>query len=479
MTKLKSLTAGFIESDESIGQMEKGYLKQVLSLCLRLLKFVISVKKAQLSDKIPKAKEDEPLRKKGNRFRKYLSLFGLLEFSRPSFWSKASGVLYPLDEVLEMPSDLWSYNIQEMTGANASETNFRESVRLMNGLLDLGLSDAGSKRNAENLGSEVGQYYEQKESPLPVGPVCFSASFDGKGVPKIKRKDKGQPKEIKRLGKGEKRDVKQMATVGVMSWFEPKERDVEKVINGLMGYTPVKDEGQQDLQKESLPNDNRWHQGIHRRAFLADQEKSIEYGIRYIKSMMHHPESRFVVPIDAGIGLEDKVLKYVRQYGLESRFDGIILDIVHVSEYVWESANALLGENSKLRTDWVREMLTDLLNSRTSKVIKDLERIIEKGRLSKSKTDKIQTAITYFTNHQHKMDYKSFLEKGYPVSSALVESNCKHLVKDRMEHSGMRWSSDGAQNMLDLRAVKLNGDMEDFISFISHKNRKTTLAKAA
>jgi len=42
--------------------------------------------------------------------------------------------------------------------------------------------------------------------------------------------------------------------------------------------------------------------------------------------MMHHPESRFVVPIDAGIGLEDKVLKYVKQYGLESRFDGIILD---------------------------------------------------------------------------------------------------------------------------------------------------------
>jgi len=194
---------------------------------------------------------------------------------------------------------------------------------------------------------------------------------------------------------------------------------------------------------------------------------------------MHHPESRFVVPIDAGIGLEDKVLKYVKQYGLESRFDGIILDIVHVSEYVWGCANALFGEGSKLRTGWVREMLEDLLNSRTSKVIKDLEKIIEKGKLSKSKTDKIQTAVTYFTNHQHKMDYKSFLEKGYPVSSALVESNCRHLVKDRMELSGMRWSSEGAQNMLDLRAVKLNGDMEDFMPFISNNERKTILAMAA
>ena len=49
---------------------------------------------------------------------------------------------------------------------------------------------------------------------------------------------------------------------------------------------------------------------------------------------MNHPQSRFVVPIDAGIGLEDKVIKSVNQYGLSDRFDGIILDIIHVSEYV-------------------------------------------------------------------------------------------------------------------------------------------------
>src|SRR5690606_1386781 len=260
-------------------------------------------------------------------------------------------------------------------------------------------------------------------------------------------------------------------------WFAPKQRDVDKVIKGLMGCQPDKDKARQDTDK--LPNDNHWHEGIHRRAFLADQEKCVKYGIGHIKSMMHHPESRFVVPIDGGIGLEDKILKYVKEYGLESRFDGIIMDIIHVSEYVWDCANAVFGEGSKLRPDWVRGILRDLLNSRTSKVLKDLKMIVEKGKLSKSKKDKIQTAIKYFTNHQHKMDYKSFLEKGYPVSSALVESNCRHLVKDRMEHSGMRWSSDGAQNMLDLRAVNLNGDLEDFMSFIRIKNKNPALNIAA
>ena len=81
----------------------------------------------------------------------------------------------------------------------------------------------------------------------------------------------------------------------------------------------------------------------------------------YIKARIRHPGQCFVVPVDAGIGLEDKILKYIAQYELGPHFEGIILDIIHVSEYVWDCANAVLGEKSTLRTDWVKEMLEDLL----------------------------------------------------------------------------------------------------------------------
>ena len=369
--------------------------------------------------------------------------------------------------------------------------------------MNLGLSDVGSQRNVNNLGAEVEKYYEQKpiSRPVAVGPVCFSASFDGKGVPKIKPLDKNEPKQLKRLGKGEKRGIKQMATVGVISYFEPKKREkrekreVSSIIKGLMEYggknkevttAASRENRTEPLEKvEKLENDNRWHQDIHRRAFLADQNKSIDYGISRIKSMINHPKSRFVVPIDAGIGLEDKVMKSIKEHDLMDRFDGIILDIIHVSEYVWDCANAVLGEGSKLRTDWVRnwvrKKLQDLLNSQTTKVIDDLIQLRDSGNFSKSKSknEKLQKAITYFSNHQHKMNYKTYIQKGYPVSSALVEANCKHLVKDRMELSGMRWSSDGAQNMMDIRAVKLNGDLADFINFLQQNNRKIDLAIAA
>jgi len=478
MAKLSKITVDFVNEDMSIRKIESSYLKQVLSLCLSLLKFVINQKVNQNSQKRPIKESDEKLKHSGNRARRYLSLFGLLKFTRPSFSSNKRGMLYLVDELLDMPKGLWSYNLQELTSANATQTNFRESVTTLNKLLDLGLSSTGSERNINHLGAQVEVYYQQKPKESLKTEVCFSASFDGKGVPKIKPRKVGHTKEIKRLGKGEKRGVKQMATVGVMSYFEPKTRSVASIIRGLMEYSSKKEKTDQQLQSKEK-NDNRWHQGIHRRAFLADQDKCIDYGIGYIKSMMQNPNSRFVVPIDAGIGLEDKVLKYVKKHELESQFAGIILDIIHVSEYTWDCANAVLGEGSKLRTAWVREMLEDLLNSKTTKVIKDLEQIVAKGNLTKSKVDKIQKAITYFTNHQHKMDYKFFLEKGYPISSALVESNCGHLVKDRMELSGMRWSSKGAQNMLDMRAVKLNGDLEDFINYTARKSRKIIIANAA
>ena len=478
MMKLQQITVNYVDGNTSIRYMETGYLKQALSLCLSLLKFVIQQKVTQLEGEKPPTLIGEKIKQSGNRIRGYLSLFGRLNFTRPSFHSDQRGMLYVVDEHLDMPRDLWSYNIQELVSSNATQTNFRESVQTMNSILNLGLNGTSSERAINHLGEEVTAFYEHQAVEKPTGAVCFCASFDGKGVPKIKSLDKTKAKETKRLGKGEKRGLKQMATVGVVSYFEPKPREVGDIIKGLMEYKTEKT-SKKSASLPSSPNDNRWHQDIHRRAFLADQDKSIDYGIGRIKSMINHPQSRIVVPIDAGIGLEDKVLQSLKKHGLEDRLAAIILDIIHVSEYVWDCANAILGETSKLRTNWVREMLEDLLNSKTKKVIEDLKKVVAKTDLSKNKREKVQKAITYFTNHQHKMDYKTYIEKGYPVSSALVESNCKHLVKDRMELSGMRWSCSGAQNMMDMRAVKLNGDLPDFINFIERKNRKIKLSKVA
>lgn len=353
---------------------------------------------------------------------------------------------------------------------------------MINKILGLNLEAEQSARNASCMGDLVTDYYESNPPCAENRPVCFNVSFDGKGVPKItNRSEKKDPRE--RLKRGEKKGIKQMATVCVISCFAPQERTVEDIIQGLMDSPLTKIEKKKEdkeMKEENKKNttQKKWHEQVHRRAFLADQEKAIKYGLLHLKQRMQNPESRFVVPIDGGVGLEDRVLANVKEYGLTAQFDGIILDIIHVSEYVWDAATAIYGADSDKRKPWVRKILTYLLESKTTQVINKLESKLENKNLSKSRKKQIQKSINYFTNHQHKMNYKKYLEKGYPVSSALIESTCGHLVKERLEMSGMRWSSEGAQSTMDLRALKLNGDLEDFMSFRMEKDRKGHRAAA-
>jgi hypothetical protein len=73
--------------------------------------------------------------------------------------------------------------------------------------------------------------------------------------------------------------------------------------------------------------------------------------------------------------------------------------------------------------------------------------------------------IGYLHRNRRFMHYDEYLAAGYPIGSGVVEGACRHLVKDRMEGTGMHWRTEGAQAMLDLRAVYLNGDWEAFQSY--------------
>lgn len=480
--KLMVISEAYGQSKAAAHTIEKGIFKQLLVLGLSLLSYIFKQRIGQITAQGSPKKDGIPLRKKGLEVCQYLSLFGLLRIERPSYWDKDLGKIHPTDSELCLPrSSFWSYNIEEIVGENAAESDYKESVRVLNKLLNLGLSGKSSERNIGHIGVDVEDYYGSKKIEKEVAPVCFSASFDGKGVPKIKLKEAANvvsnPK--KRLGKGEKKGIMEMATVSVTSSFMPKKRSVDSIISSLMGSPLSKIASDEVEIKDENRQDNKWHKDIHRRAFLGNQNKAIEYGLNRIRDSIGNTQSRFVVPIDAGVGLEEKVLGWIKDNKMESFFDGIILDIIHVSEYVWDAATAIFGEKSRSKSTWVRGVLIDLLNSKTTKVIKDLKRINNQNQLSDTKQKQVEKAITYFTNHQHKMDYKTFIEKGYPVSSALVEAACGHLVKERMEQSGMRWSSQGAQNIMDIRAVKLNEDIENFMDFRIKKEQLSAFRYAA
>jgi hypothetical protein len=63
------------------------------------------------------------------------------------------------------------------------------------------------------------------------------------------------------------------------------------------------------------------------------------------------------------------------------------------------------------------------------------------------------------------MHYDEYLAKGYPIASGAIEGACRHYVKDRMERAGMSWIKVGAQAMLDLRSIHLNGQWEAYNAY--------------
>jgi hypothetical protein len=123
---------------------------------------------------------------------------------------------------------------------------------------------------------------------------------------------------------------------------------------------------------------------------------------------------------------------------------------------------------------WIRGKLLDVLESKVGRVIGGLKQIITKNQSGSAKRRTLQQVVTYLENHRHMMDYQAYLQKGYLISTGLVESACGSLVRDRMEHSGMRWTINGAESILDLRAVKKNGDWERFWqTFVTTQTQKT------
>ena len=74
------------------------------------------------------------------------------------------------------------------------------------------------------------------------------------------------------------------------------------------------------------------------------------------------------------------------------------------------------------------------------------------------------------------MYYDEYLARGWPIGTGVVEGACGHLVKDRMEQAGMRWTQVGAQAVLDLRAVRLNGRLGWLLAVSSATATSTALS---
>ncbi len=148
----------------------------------------------------------------------------------------------------------------------------------------------------------------------------------------------------------------------------------------------------------------------------------------------------------------------------------IIVDFVHVLEYLWAAAWCFFAEADPAAEQWVRHRALAVLEGGARAVATGLRRRATTQHLSANKRNKADEAARYLTNKADYLDYPRALTAGWPIATGVIEGACRHLVKDRMDITGARWSAEGAEAVLKLRAVRANDDFDTYWRY--HLNRE-------
>lgn len=455
------------KNTSQLHDVEKRLFRGMLSLGLMLLGYYINAVKELLRQQGPPLDSlGEKMQNKGSCPLSYFSVFGRLSFERFKYYSRKDKSFYRLDATLGLPKSSYSYLLQDWLSYGAVEVDFEQSSQQLEHILGHSLWGMQASRCAYALSEQVEPYYEHKQyEPQPA--THLSVSFDGKGIP-IRGQAAAEPAAM-RLEKGKKRGVKKEATVSLSSSFTAKPRTAEQLLESL--FSPP--------STGEKPQKHCWHQNQHLRAFLCNKSEAVSYGLEQVLKLDCSAQKPIIVLMDGDRALEKAVNEAVAQQGLEHRLKAYVLDFIHLLEYVWKVANAELGEKHPQRQGWVKQQAGLLLDSEQQKVLEHWQQLLENNKLSERKKQAIQAAITYLSNHLHMTDYKRYLQEGYPITTGAVESACGHFVKSRMDRNAMHWSQKGAQKMLDIRAVKKNGDWQDYLKHFIEKEQNEMYNTAA
>ncbi len=384
----------------------------------------------------------------------YFSVFGKVKVPRTCYRSEGYDGVMPLDAQVDLPERCYSYLLQEWMDIMSIRETYKESEVSLNRLLGLEVSVSRFEVINQETSTDYDKFYEVKSIPEAKSEGEIQVmQFDGKGVPMIKKE---AAKLIGRLGKGEKHQKKKEAMVGISYTVDRKDRTAEEVAENLI-YPEKSRERKEELKKSGREsNDHPKAKNIRRMASLEKTKQSVVEEIVEDGRKRNHDNNRpWVVLMDGSRALWTLIIKVL--CGID--FVGI-LDIIHVTEYLWDAGNALCGENTEEAKKWVYNQLLSILHGHIERVIEEIQQILKRQDLKANQQKALMTAVQYFENHREWMKYDEYLKAGYPIGTGVVESTCGHTVKERMEGSGRRWSITGAESVLLLRSIYTSGDWD-------------------
>ena len=393
------------------------------------------------------------------------SLFGTVQVERLGYGAPGQESLHPLDAALHLPEERYSHALRKKVAVEAARSSFEEVVEAI-------VEHTGGqvpKRQAEELCQRAAQDFETFYAQRRVQPSSPQAepseaivvlTTDGKGVPMRTEALRAQTRQAAertrhklrtRLSKGEKRHRKRMATVAAVYSMTPYVRRADDLVRELAPVHEVRTE------RRPQPQDKRVWASVR-------QEPRTVITEMFNEARGRDPEGThpWVVLVDG----QEHQLRLIRH---EVKRRGVavtlILDLFHVLEYLWAAAFAFHAEGSAEAELWVRTQLLSLLRGRVSRVAAAMRRRATVGAFTASKRAAVDRCADYLLKYRDMLRYDQYLAAGYPIGTGVIEGACRYLVKDRMERTGARWTLDGAEAVLRLRALWTNGDFEEYWTF--------------
>jgi hypothetical protein len=400
--------------------------------------------------------------------RTYVSVFGPLEIERTVYsagnhqWECA-----PLDARLGLPAGKFSFLVQDFAQLLGVELAWDKDHETLERILGIQVPVDSLERMNRHMAEGVTGYRQERVCPeVEAEGEIFVSSVDGKGVVMRQPRDESEPERssiVPPETKGPKPGRKSMAVVGTLYSVDRYVRTPEEMLDILFRERPRPDE------EPARPRPC----GKHVWAALDDEavaDDGTEFRLEGLNTTLFWLSSEWqkrdpthrkplVRLMDGEHRLWEAADLHLPLGG--HRDDADILDIMHVAGYLWKAASALESHREHQEA-FFHERMGRILRGEVRGVVTGLRALATRRKLRGAKRKAVLNTCTYFEYHAERMRYDAYLRLGYPIASGAVEGACRHLIKDRLERTGMRWVRAGAQAMLNLRSLWINGEWDDY-----------------
>jgi hypothetical protein len=392
------------------------------------------------------------------------SVFGQVRVNRNAYRARGCERLYPADAVLNLPEDLHSHGLTRLAAIESARGSFDDAQQAIVRCSGQLIGKRQLERLAQHAAVDFDAFYAQRQSASgeDAGRENVSVlvlSCDGKGVvmrpdalrPETRRQaQRGEHKLASRLSRGEKRGRKRMAEVGAVYEIKPIPRTALDIM-------PTSHNEPRQVTAGPIAQ-KKWLT-----ASVVDDAATVVAQL-FEEALRRDPEHQrdWIALVDGNNHQIDRITKEAQARDLKVT---IVVDLIHVLEYVWKAVWCFFKEGDRAAEQWVAHHVQQILAGHARRVAGAIRRAATNRRLTSAERAGADACADYLTSKSTYLDYPTALAKGWPIATGVIEGACRHLVKDRMDLTGARWGLPGAEAILKLRAIHTNGDFDAYWTY--------------